>query len=565
MAAAKIHYEVFVKKHRKASWILAEARPEREDAIEFAKKLLSATPTGSVRVSKERFDEESRAFRSFTIWEEGAEKFETEAEKTGDGSLPCLSPDDLTNPSARDTMSRVMNEWFVRKQVTPMELMHSPEHAEDLESGGTELQHAIQKVAVASARDGDSTVHAYVKQLHELSAKAFDRIYKDGKSGRLPKFSRYKTYASLVEAHAGEKSPYKIRAALADRLSDERGFGKKLSVLMEFATELPEADPARKTGCEQLDIFLAEILNFESGMTALIGSPEELGDQVQRLADIFDGSDSAESLQGAPADARTLTRLMKTGGLPSCKTMIASALLERLRRPRRMRPKDVLAEVKLARKLAQKLVMAQGPDLAVDALQDAFAKRSARLLTPETIGDFLEKCETPDQEIENLLALEENIVGAQNKRKLAGYIRATLGNHKTEGWFVSGGGRAIDRLHRLTGFQTKALKGNYPDEDKSGLATAFDALGQKVLERSGLIDAIVNGPSPALDRAASLLKLVTCGAIPVGKCSVAAQQKAVQLIRSDAGLEEARADTERAKLADIEAMLKTISGQSAAA
>ena len=126
MAAAKVHYEVFVKKHRKAGWALVEARPEREDAIEFAQKILEATPTGSVRVSKERFDEAARAFRSFTIWEEGAERFEAEKEKTGDGTLPCLSPDDLTNPSARDTMSRVLNEWFVRKQVTPMELMHSP-------------------------------------------------------------------------------------------------------------------------------------------------------------------------------------------------------------------------------------------------------------------------------------------------------------------------------------------------------------------------------------------------------------------------------------------------------
>jgi len=565
MPAGKVHYEVFAKKHRKAGWSLAEARPDREDAIEFAKKLLTNLPTGSVRVSKERFDEEHRTFRSITIFEEGAEKFEKEEDKTGDGSLPCLSPDDLTNPSARDTMSRVLNEWFVRKQVTPMELMHSPEQAEDLEGGGTELQHAIQKVAVASARDGDSTVHAYVKQLHDLTQKAFDRIYKDGKSGKLPRFSKYKTYAALVDEFASEKSPYKIRAALADRLSDERGFGKKLNVLTEFSSELPETDPARKVGIEQLDIFIAEILGFDSGLMALIGSSGELGDEVQRLADIFDGTDDAESLAGAPANARTITRLMKTIELPSTKTAIASALLERLRRPRRMRPTDVMAEVKLARKLAQKLVMVQGPDLGVEALQDAFAKRSARLLTPETIGDFLNDCADPDQEIDRLLALEENIVGAQNKRKLAGYIRAALGNHKTEGWFVSGEGRAIDRLHRLTGFQTKALKANYPDEDKQALSAAFDALGQKVLERSGLLDSIADSSQPVLDRASSLLKLVTCGAIPAGKCAAAAQQKALRLIRSEAGLEEARADTDRQKLSSIETMLKTVAGPSAAA
>jgi hypothetical protein len=558
MPSGKVHFEVFVKKHRKAGWTLAEARPGREEAIEIARKLLADMPTGSVRVSKERFDDDSRTFRSTTVFEEGAERFEKEEDKTGDGSLPCVSPDDLTNPSARDTMSRVLNEWFVRKQVTPMELMHSPAQAEDLESGGTELQHAIQKVAVASARDGDSTVHAYVKQLNELTQKAFDRIYKDGKAGKLPRFSEYKSYSKLVDEFAPKTAVYKIRAALADRLSNERSYSKKLAVLMEFANDLPSDSEARALAVEQLDVFVAEILGFDSGLTALLGSVDELGDEVQLLADMYDGSAAAESLENAPKGARKLTELMAAGDFKSSRTAVAAALLERLRRPRRLRPGDVMAEVKLARKLAQKLVIAQGPDLSPDALQDAFSKRSARLLTPETIGDFLDKCSHPDDEIDQLLALEENIVGGQNKHKLAGYIRACLGNHKTESWFVSGEGRPIDRLHRLSRFQTRALKGNYPDEQKAGLSDTFDAVGMKIIERSGLIDAIANGDQPVLDRAASLLKLVTCQAVPAGKCAALAQQRAMRLIRSEAGLEEAKADTKREKLTDIEQMMKSL-------
>ncbi|MEE2526978.1 hypothetical protein V0U79_11410 [Hyphobacterium sp. HN65] len=563
MPSGKVHYEIFVKKHRKAGWSLAEARPDREDAIEYARTLLQNLPTGSVRVSKERFDEGSRTFRSTTIFEEGAERFAVDEDKTGDGSLPCVSPDDLTNASARDTMRRVLSEWFVRKQLTPMELMHCPDHAEDLESGGTELQHAIQKVAVASARDGDSTVHAYVKQLNDLTQQAFDRIYKDGKTKNLPRFSDYKSYSALIDAFVPKQSLYKIRAALSDRLADERSYGKKLRVLMEFAGDLPADPAARALALEQLDMFASEILDFDSGLSAIIGSVDELGDEVQRLADMFDGSANAESLSGAPAEARTLTGLMKDGNFSACRAVIAAALLERLRRPRRLRPADVMAEVKLARKLAQKLVVAQGPDLSAESLQDAFAKRSARLLTPETIGDFLEKCDSTDQEIDQLLALEENIVGEQNKRKLAGYIRATLGTHKTESWFVSGEGRPVDRLHRLTAFQNRALSGNYPAEDKASLSDAFDGLGMKIIERSNLLETIASGSQPVLDRAASLLKLVTCQAIPAGKCAAAAQQKAVRLIRSDAGLEEARADTDREKLSGIEQMLKSLAKDAA--
>lgn len=564
MASAKIHYEVFVKKHRKAAWSLAEARSDKDDALEFAQELLKTLPSSSVRVSKERFDDDSRTFRSTTIFEEGAERFELDEDKEGDGSLPCVSPDDLTNVSARDTMSRVLSEWFVRKQVSPMELLHSPDHAEDLESGGTELQHAIQKVAVASARDGDSTVHAYVKQLNELTQKAFDRIYRDRKAKKLPRFSKYKTYKALVEAFSEPPSLYRIRAGIADRLADERSYADKLKVLAGFIKELPDEDAMRTAGLEQLDIFIAEILGFETGLMAVLGPVKELGDEVQVLADLFDGSTDAESFAGPPALAHTLARMLGDGELPGCKIAIATALLERLRRPRRLRPGDVMAEVKFSRQLAQKLVMAQGQDLSVDALQDAFAKRSARLLTPETIGDFLESCADPDQEIDQLLALEENIVGPQNKRKLAGYIRATLGAHKTESWFLSGEGRAIDRLHRLTALQSRALKGNYPDEEKASLSDAFDLIGQKLLERSNLLEAIASSDQPVLDRAASLLKLVTCQAIPAGKCAAEAQQRAIRLIRSESGMAEAKADTERVKLSAIETMLKSLSADKAA-
>lgn len=74
MAAGKVHFEIFVKKHRKAGWVLADARDDRDDAIAHAKTLLTTLPKGSVRVSKERFDENDRVFRTFTVFEDGAER-----------------------------------------------------------------------------------------------------------------------------------------------------------------------------------------------------------------------------------------------------------------------------------------------------------------------------------------------------------------------------------------------------------------------------------------------------------------------------------------------------------
>lgn len=565
MAHGKIHFEVFMKKHRKAGWTLADACDDREAAIALAKKLLCDLPKGSVRVSKERFDDDARVFRSATIFEEGVEKFALEADKTGDGSLPCLTPDDLSNPAARDTIHRVLDSWLERQQVTPMELLHRPDLVEKLETGGTEMQHAVQKVAVASAKEGDSSVHAYVKQLNELVGKALTRVYQDGRSGKLPKFPASKSFRDMVEEIYAKPSAYRLRAAISDRLGEARSYRDKVRLLLDFSDDLPADRTAAEAAITEVDAFLAEMLGFDSGLSGLVGQTADLGEEIQRLADIFTGKADADSLKTAPDMARRLAAKLAKGDLEWTKSAIARRILTQLRKPRRMKPDDVTLEVELARALAQQLIMAQGPDLPAQSLQDAFSQRSSRLLTPETIGDYLVESADAGVEIDRLLALEENIVGAQNKRKLAGYIRAALGAHKTETFFLRGAGGPTERLAGLVARQKRVAAGHFPPENEAELMAAFDAIGVRILEETRLLERVADGDRPALDRAAALLKLATTGILPRGDCTTFAQTRALRLLRSDMGLKEAQADTDRTKLSEIEGLLKTLAPKDQAA
>ena len=159
--SGKIHYEVFFKKNKKAGWALIEACPDRDSALKLATGLVTKHKDGSARVTKEKYDEDSRSFRAVTVYEAGAEKYGAIEEKSSDAHLPCLTPDDLSKPHARDTIRRVLTGWLERVQAVPMELLHRADLVEDLEASGTDLQHAVQKVAVASARDsrpGDGRV-----------------------------------------------------------------------------------------------------------------------------------------------------------------------------------------------------------------------------------------------------------------------------------------------------------------------------------------------------------------------------------------------------------------------
>ena len=438
--SGKIHYEVFFKKNRKAGWALMEAFTDRDSAIKLATGLVAKNKDGSVRVTKEKYDEDTRSFRAVPVYEAGAEKFGAIQEKTAEARLPCLTPDDLAKPHARDTIRRVLSGWLERVQAVPMELLHRADLVENLEASGTDLQHAVQKVAVASARENDANVQTFVKQLNELVQKALGRIYKDARDKRLPSYPKKTPFKDIADdIFAKDKRPYSLRAAMADRLSHERKYADKLEALLDMSESLPETEEARNFALAEIDAYIAEVISFDAGREAMMGKCKDLGENLERLACLFDGDHSADALNLAPSAAKRLAKKIKTGRFEACRSVVATQLLKDLERPGRLRPTSVREEVRLARDLAARLVIVADSLLPADALIKAFTSRSARLLQTDTVDEYLRHARDPNEEIERLLALEENLVGETNKAKLASYIRGPARHLSQEGQAGAGG------------------------------------------------------------------------------------------------------------------------------
>ncbi|MDF1769944.1 hypothetical protein [Maricaulis sp.] len=554
-----VHYEIFFKKNRKAGWTLSEALEDRDKAIKLATAMIAKNKDSSVRVTKETFKSDHRKFRSVAVFEGGAETMGAEVEKTGEAHLPCLTPDDLSKPHARDTIRRVLTGWLERMQAIPMELLHRPDLVESLEASGTELQHAVQKVAIASASDSDAGVHGYVKQLNELVQKSLARIYKDGRDQRLPDYPAKANFADIAgDIHKRDPRAYTLRAAMADRLRHEKKFGDKLEVLLDMADSMPAEDSARSFALDEVDHYIAEVIAFDAGRDALLGKCKDLGETLERLSCLFDGDHSADALNLAPSAAKRLARKIHGKEFPACRATIAGCILKDLERPKRLRPSSVRDEVRLARDLASRLVICADSTLPADALIKAFGSRSARLLQPEIIDELLRHSRGADEDLDRLIALEENLVGESNKQKLAGYIRSTLGSNQADAWYVRGDAKPLERLAKLTAQQAKVLKGGYPERDKLELAAGFDAMGMKVVDDSKVLNMVEGGDRPALDKATGLLRLATGGALPIGKCSADAQARALRHLKSAVGLSEAQAADGRPKLRQIQGMLQEL-------
>jgi hypothetical protein len=561
-----IHYEVFFKKNRKSAWALNEARDDRDQALRLAHSLIAKNKDASVRVTKETFDPEHRKFRSVPIFEGGAETMQGEKEKTGEARLPCLTPDDLSKPHARDTIRRVLSGWLERVQAIPMELLHRPDLVESLEASGTELQHAVQKVAIASAKDSDAGVHGYVKQLNELVQKSLGRIYQDGRNKTLPEYPKSARFCDIASAiHAGDRRAYSLRAAMADRLRHEKKYGDKLEALLDMGDSLPEDLNVHNFARDEVDHYIAEVIAFDAGRDALLGKCKDLGETLERLACLFDGDHSADALNLAPSAAKRLARKIHGKEYPACRAVIASCILKDLERPKRLRPSSVRDEVRLARDLASRLVICADSTLPADALIKAFSSRSARLLQPEMIDELLRHSRGVDEDLDRLISLEENIVGESNKQKLAGYIRSTLGSPQADAGYVRGEAKPLERLAKLTAQQARILKSKYPAREKLELAATIDTLGMKVIDQTKILNMVESGDRPALDKASGLLRLATGGALPIGNCSADAQARALRHLKSAVGLSEAQQDEGRGKLKDIQSMQQQLTSLQATA
>ena len=554
MAGKDTHHEVFVKKHPKASWTLVEAMPDREEALALAHKLKNHHAKGSVRVVKEVWEAENSEFRGVTIFESGPERFADPDEKKGEASLPCLTPDDLVGPAARDTVRRVLSGWLERKQAAPLELLHRADLIEDLDGSDTDLQHAIQKVAIARAQNTDASVHAYVRLLTDLVEKGVSQARRETQKGKAPpKANSFADQASLILA---EGSPEKrLRKAIADRLSEVRDFGEKAKVLLALHADLPQDPEAREFAARETDQFLAEMLSFDGGVRGVIGKPDDLGDQVSRLTAVYEGEPESTDLMGAPDAARMMAKGFACNGFPATHIEIAKRILTALRAPKRFKPNSVMEEIELARQLAQRLIAASGPNLHPDSLVDAFTHRSAKLLAPEVVDEALANCAGPVEQIERLYQIEDNLVGEQNKTKLAAYIRGRLGGPQAESHFVRGQGQPLERLSQLTALQARANKGAFPKADKAELAIAFDQMGMKILDETKILRKLAESNRPPLDSARALLKLAASGVLPQGQCTEDAKSRALRLISSEMGRKAAAQPENRDVLTEIQGLM----------
>lgn len=555
MSGAQVHYEVFSKKTPTSGWGLEMATENRTQATSAAEAMMKEGKVAAVRVTKESLDPETREFQSIAILKLGAHETVKQKKIVENKEPLCVSPQDLYTAHARERIGRLLEGWLERKGATPFELLHRADLVEELESSGTDLQHAIQKVAIPEAQDRGLSVHELMRTFQGLAERAIERLLKDSRKGVMPDVDKEGFANAAVRVSKEPERVYLLGAGVAASIAPARSWADKIDRLLDLADAAPVTGPPRALALSVLEQPLAEILGARAGLDDVIGKDLDLGARLAamtRLAAV-EPVEALMSIEPSVARmmppqgtaAQRLGKWLASEDFQSVRVAIGKRVVRELTGPRRLRPADAQGEIEVMRALAMALTAAAGSGTAailpLDDVQEAFTTRSRMLVTGDFVESYLGRERSAREEIEALMWLVENVIGAANKRQAGRYLSAGVAALRFEKEFRFGPDSASTKLYHLAQMQKAAARGGLAPEDYGPIQTKIGDVGGLVEFDAKLVQQLARGASPPGQRLLLLLQMAAGESAPLGPAAERARAEALRLVR----LDDTRADLAR--------------------
>jgi hypothetical protein len=486
----------------------------------MAKGLMASEQATGVKVVKETYNDETGDYLTLKIFEEGHNQVKIPvAQEDAPHALPCFKPEDLYSYHARATIRRLMPDFLARNRITVTELIHRADMLEKLEATGTLYQHAIQKVAVAQAASTTTPVQQIVKGLNELATQATNKVYRDQRKGLFPNPHPHQ-FAELAQKLAGQgDGAYVFNAALANHLKDANGWDEKVHMLLAIMEIAPAEEAPRKLVLSSVDAILAEVMAGSAALHELMGASENLAEALSKLVEIFLGHPPKNAKHGLSE----LTQHFARDDLAEARTAVADRIVAEFKSTKRLVPDSLVEELKALRSLANRVVMGVGKYLSHEDLVAAFTLRSKRLVVPEVLAFHIEGA-PPDEKVERLLFVEENVIGAENKRQLAGFVHPVVNSAAFETFFTNAKVPILGRLQRMAFLQNKVRRSNFIEENRQEIAGKMDRIAFAAASAARLFENLDARSTNHVEKAITLLKLTLGGFFTEGMLSARARE-----------------------------------------
>lgn len=543
MGNYSVHFEVYVRKISGSPWSLHLATEDRATALEGAQELMAEGRVAAAKVTKETLDADSGEYRALEILKLGAAEVVAKSRPQVEPQPLCVTPQDLYTLHARDRIGRLLEEWLNRNNATPFELLHRPDLVEKLEASGSDLLHAIQKVAIPEAHARNKSVHELIRFFQSLVDRTVERLMKHASKGDIPDIDK-EGFAATAERLASEpERGYLLGTGVAALIAGATNWSDKVKRLLDLADAAPRQGPARGLALMTVQQPLAEILENKPGMVNIMGEGRDLGANLAAMTRLaaYDAVDRLMRVENCVAKVMpelsplALRLAMWLGGdtFLDTRAAIGRRILRELTGSRRLRPGDAAGEIDVLRALGMSLTAAAGKLLPLEDVQAAFTIRSKMLVTGDFVEAYLGQKMTACEEIAALIWLTENIIGASNKRLAGGWLKAAVSALRLQREMESTEESPATRLARLAGLQRSAARCGLSVEDFEPIREQLGQLGGEIERRARLTQNLAKADAPVLQRLTLLLKLASGETAPLGPAADRAKVEAIRLAKQD--------------------------------
>jgi len=539
---SEVHYELFVRRKVGASWTLEMATEVRTTAVQNAEEVLTSGRAIAVRVTKETLDPETREYKSVSIFTKGMVDGGKPKKEVQDLDPLCVQPSDLYTSHARERIGRLLEGWLARHSATPFELLHRPDLVEKLEASGTDLQHALQKIAIPEAEARGVSVHELIRNLQSLVDRTIGNLTKALKKGQLPDLDKEGFAKAATRLAADPDRAFLLGAGVAASIAPGVSWSDKIARLLDLADSAPTDPVARAVAMQAIEQPLAEIIGSRAGMADLLGTSDDLGSTLAAMTRLTGGaqvealirvqSNVAACMPELSGTARRLSDWLSGDHFAIVRASIARRVLKELNGVRRLKPTDAEAEIEFLRALAMSLTAAAGRILPAEDIQAAFTTRSKTLLNGEFIEALLGRDNSAREEVGLLIRLAENVMGAVNKRQAARWVSANITSLRLEKELRQGPESPVAKMTILAGLQRSLTRSGLVREDYEPLCAKLGQLGALIEDDSRLVAMLVRAPAPVGQRLTLLARMASGAAGPTGPVAERARMEALKMART---------------------------------
>ena len=537
-----VHYEVFSRRTPQSSWTLQMANEDRETALQAAEELLASGRAASVRVTKEVFDATTGEFSSVALSTKGQPDTRKKPKLAPETDTVCTGPQDLYTLHAREKVARLLEDWLKRNRVTPFELLHRPDLAERLEASGTELQHVVQKLAIPESQESGQDLHDLMRRWRGLIDRSTTRLIEDGRRRLFPDLDAANWLGVIDRLHDHPERAYVLGGGLARFMATASAPALKLERLLTLGRILSEDLGGRDWALQVLEIPVSELFGARTSLNDLLGYEADLGDSMAIMTRMAAGREVeliaradprvARAMPPLPSSLEGFHDLMSRDCFPALSYNISKRLMTELRGPRRLKPGNAEGEIETLRALALCLTAAGKEEAQRDDIKEAFAERSKMLVSADFVESLMGVARTAAEEIDKLVWLCENVVGAANKRQAARWLISTLSGLKFERELRDAKTSAAQRLQNLAQLQRRIRQVQLNDKDAEEACGRLGHIGALIAEDVHLIAHLIKAPAGPMQKITLLLGFATGASAPLGPVSDQAKAEVIKLLRN---------------------------------